>query len=112
MGRFISPPVSEFENLRQPLTPGEKRVFEFFDTYLSQEWEIYIQPHLNGLRPDFVLLNPAVGIAVFEIKDWNLDAMQYRVESRDRRAPILLATKDGKTFSKQKDNPVEKVYQS
>ena len=32
---------------------------------------MYIQPHLNGLRPDLVLLNLKVGIAGYEIKDWS-----------------------------------------
>jgi hypothetical protein len=45
--------------------------------YLPIDWEIYVQPHLNGLRPDFVLLNPRIGIAVFEVKDWDLSAMGY-----------------------------------
>ena len=114
MARFVSPPKSEFSKLRQPLTDGEQIVFDFFDKYLSEEWEIYIQPHLNGLRPDFVLLNPNVGIAVYEVKDWNLIAMQYHVEPQEpqnRGSPRLIGKKDGKTFSLQSQNPIEKVYQ-
>jgi hypothetical protein len=86
------------------------RVFELFDQNLDLNWEIYVQPHLNGLRPDFVLLNPNVGIAVFEVKDWNLDSMNYWMERREGRPPELMAqNKDGITFSHQSDNPVEKV---
>lgn len=110
MTRFISPPKEELNKLRQQLEPGEQRVFEFFDRYLHEDWEIYIQPHLNGLCPDFVLLNPKAGIAVFEVKDWNLDAMNYYIESKPGKPPVLMAKKDGKDFSKQKENPVEKVY--
>lgn len=110
MSRFVSPPIDQHEKLRQPLTEGEKLVFDFFNTHLPVEWEIYIQPHLNGLRPDFVLINPNSGIAVFEIKDWNLGAMQYWTEKREGEAPILLASKDGKQFSLQNDNPVEKIH--
>jgi hypothetical protein len=110
MDRIVSPPKNEFDRLRQPLTSGENKVFDLFDNYLAPEWEIYVQPHVNGLRPDFVLLNPLVGIAVFEVKDWNLDAMHYRVEERKGRVPGLVATKDGKTFSMEADNPIEKVY--
>jgi hypothetical protein len=110
MDRIVSPSRSEFSKLRQPLTAGEMYVFDFFDTHLAPDWEIYIQPHLNGLKPDFVLLNPNVGIAVFEVKDWNLDALSYSIETRLNGAPKLLGSKDGKTFSMQKDNPIEKVY--
>lgn len=109
MPRVVSPPRNQLHKLRQPLTQGEKLVFELFDACLAEEWEIYIQPHLNGLRPDFVLLHPSVGIGVFEIKDWNLDAMEYFVEENTGKKPILKARKDGKIFSLQKENPVEKV---
>ena len=110
MGRFVSPPTDQLEKLRQPLTKGERLVFEFFHAHLPEDWEIYIQPHLNGLRPDFVLLNPNSGIAVFEVKDWDLGAMEYWVEGRPGKSPILLAKKDGKRFSLQSQNPVEKVF--
>lgn len=109
--RFVSPSEKELENLRTPLTAGEKRVFEFFNQNLSEDWEIYIQPHLNGLRPDFVLLNPKVGIAVFEVKDWDLAALSYYVKpsSTESEKPELWAkSKDGKEF-RIKDNPIEKV---
>ncbi len=104
MKRIIEPPRDEHSRLRQPLTPGEQIVLDFFDRRLALEWEIYIQPHLNGLRPDFVLLNPKVGIAVFEVKDWNLDAMHYFIQDGE-----LWANKDGKDFSYEKDNPITKV---
>lgn len=109
MPRIISPPRSEFHKLRQPLQPGEMLVFEFFDRCLAEEWEIYVQPHLNGLRPDFVLLHPHVGIAVFEVKDWDLDAMERWVEEREGRPPRLMGSRNGRDFSLQDDNPVEKV---
>ena len=110
MARTISPPRSDIKALRQQMEEGELRVFEFFDAYLPEKWEIYIQPHLNGLRPDFVLLHPDVGIAVFEIKNWDLDAVERWVETRPDKAPILKGRKNGKTFSLQSENPVEKVF--
>ena len=110
MIRFVSPPLDQLDKLRQPLTPGERMVVDLFHAELPEDWEIYIQPHLNGLRPDIVLLNPKVGIAVFEVKDWNLGAMEYRVKERAHKCPVLLARKDGKRFSLQSQNPVEKIF--
>ncbi|KAB8314874.1 AAA family ATPase [Tolypothrix campylonemoides VB511288] len=111
MPRFISPPLDQLSCLRTPLTLGERRVLDFFNKNLRDDWEIYIQPHLNGLRPDFVLLNPRVGIAVFEVKDWNLNAMRYKVQYSSKDAPELWATsRDGVDF-RVTDNPVEKVIQ-
>lgn len=109
IGRIVSPPAQDLPKLRQRLTKGEWRVFELFNQLLDPNWEIYIQPHLNGLRPDFVLLNPSVGIAVFEVKDWDFSAMKYFVEERPGTSPLLCAEKDGVRFSRQKDNPVEKI---
>ena len=37
---------------------------------LGPPWELYVQPHINGLRPDFILLNPERGMIVLEVKDW------------------------------------------
>lgn len=110
MERVVSPPRNGLDELKQPLTKGEKVVFDFFDHNLNPEWEIYIQPHMNGLRPDFVLLNPQVGMAVFEVKDWNLDALDYHLCENKEKPPTLLGTRGGKTFSMQRDNPIEKIY--
>ncbi|NOC91934.1 nuclease-related domain-containing DEAD/DEAH box helicase [Ruegeria sp. HKCCD6604] len=106
--RVVYPPLSEHAQLRQPLTVGEERVLQLFNKKLSDGWEIYIQPHLNGLRPDFVLLHPNGGIGVFEVKDWNLASMQYFTE-KEVGGHSLWAKRDGKTFCVQKDNPVSKV---
>ena len=36
-------------------------------------WLIFVQPFLNGCRPDIIIFNPIVGIQIIEVKDWNLD---------------------------------------
>lgn len=110
MKRFISPPIEVLGNLRTELTNGEKAVTKFFHKYLPEDWEIYIQPHLNGLRPDIVLLHPKVGVAVFEIKDWDLDSLNYYIKEESNTIPELKASKDGKHFSLQTDNPIEKIH--
>ena len=68
MSRFVSPPIDQLEKLRQPLTDGERIVFDLFNAHLPVEWEIYLQPHLNGLRPDFVLLHPIYQTSVSPVK--------------------------------------------
>lgn len=109
--RIISPARDQLPNLRTALTAGEWSVFRFFDELLPEDWEIYIQPYLNGLRPDFVLLNPRVGIAVYEVKDWDLAAMRYHTRVREDKAPELMATdRNGNTFSLQYENPIERVH--
>lgn len=78
--RIIDPPKDQWHRLPTPLTPGEDKIYNLFDNGLSLEWEMYIQPHLNGLRPDLVLLNSYAGVAVFEIKDWSLNTLEYSIK--------------------------------
>jgi hypothetical protein len=85
----IIPAVETIPSQRQPLTDGEKLVLNFFAANLTSDWEIYVQPHLNGLRPDFVVLSPKKGIAVYEVKDWNLSAMRYFFKEATGRIPHL-----------------------
>ena len=88
MRRCIDPPKDQWDLLPTPLTTGERAVAELFDAKLPSEWEMYVQPHLNGLRPDLILLNPAAGIAVFEVKDWTLGTLQYKVSRSSIQNPI------------------------
>lgn len=76
--RIVSPTRSALTALRNPLTRGEWATFRALDSGLPPDWEIYVQPHLNGCRPDFVLLNPKIGIGVIEVKDWSLDPSSTR----------------------------------
>lgn len=105
--RFVSPPREELDALARPLNDGERMVFEFFDRHLPVSWEIYVEPHLNGLRPDIVLMHPRVGIAVFEVKDWNLDVCEYEIEARPGRPPVIRGRDpSGRMFTKTgRENP-------
>ncbi len=80
--RVISPPVADWDSLRQPLTEGERRVLESVLEHAPPEWELYAQPSLNGWRPDAVLLNPAVGIHIIEVKDGKLPENPSPAESQ------------------------------
>lgn len=109
--RFVSPPRDQLHKLRTKLQPGEQLVFDLFDNLLPSQWEIYIQPHMNGLRPDFVLLNPGVGIAVFEVKDWDFAAISRWVEQDDNdNLQLWGRNNEGKQFHIA-DNPVTKIIQ-
>ena len=68
----------DIENIQPPLTLGEKKVLDLFESELNDDWEIYVQPHINGLKPDFVLINPNSAIGVFEVKDWKLKERNYQ----------------------------------
>ena len=105
MTRVIEPALERLDFLPTPLTDGENRVLKFFNDYLPEGWEIYIQPHLNGLQPDFVVLHPEIGIGVFEVKDWDFQALRYFA----KEGQLWAEDRSGKVFSREIDNPVRKV---
>ena len=108
MARVMDPPREALDSLRQPLTAGERRVLEWFDDVLPKNWEIYVQPHLNGLRPDFVLLSPKNGIAVYEVKDWSGHGIEYFVDQREGHSR-LMGRRGGQVFPLVKQDPTSKI---
>jgi hypothetical protein len=68
----IYPDWEQISNYRTPLTDGELTLAKFLDKNLPDTWEIYIQPYLNGDKPDVAILNPSIGVVIFEVKDWKL----------------------------------------
>ncbi len=107
--RIIEPPLRDLDRLPTPLTSGERKFLDVLLTALPPSWEIYIQPHLNGLRPDFVLLHPERGVAVYEVKDWDLDALRYGYRKSDPGHIQFVASDGQRTFSKDRDDPVARV---
>jgi hypothetical protein len=113
--RLIDPPLDEIRKLPTPLTTGEQMVLEYFSQHLGQSWEIYVQPHLNGYRPDFVLLNPKVGAAIIEVKDWDLDAIDYEYKRQNKHNShnednlVLYGRRNGKDINLQASDPVSKI---
>lgn len=55
------------------LTEGEQFLSEFLSEYLGGECDIYLQPSIEGNRPDMLLFYPQKGIFIIEIKDWKLE---------------------------------------
>ena len=63
--RVIYPDKNKWAELE--LSKEKKIVYNRFNADdFPIEWEMYIRPHLNGLRPDLVLLHSKFGIAVYE----------------------------------------------
>ena len=93
--------------MREP--PGDSVVdlARFFDRLLKEPWEIYIRPYLNGLRPDIVLLHPAVGIGVYHVVDWNLTDKSYRVDVIKEGSPPVVLGPSPSGDEVQLQNPID-----
>lgn len=55
------------------VTEGEQFLTRLLCEKLSGDYEIYIQPKLNGNRPDIIVLHREKGLFIIEIKDWKLE---------------------------------------
>jgi hypothetical protein len=95
MGNRLYPTWQQLNEQNNPLTPGERTLIEYLDKYLPKDlswipasglknlkeykgWLIFVQPFLNGTRPDVVIFNPQVGLVIYEVKDWNLKNYEWR----------------------------------
>lgn len=85
------------------LTGGERKVLEkirsIYKTSASNAY-LYIQPKIRNLVPDFILIDPEMGVTILEIKDWGIS---YICQA-DRRKVYL---NDDKVV----DNPLFKANQ-
>ena len=75
----IIPPLEKIKNFKQPATEGEIYLLEALDVIFDANVNVYFNPYFNGDRPDVVILDPARGVIVVEVKDWNL--RHYRIEN-------------------------------
>lgn len=111
MAGRVFPPEAEVKRLTTRLTSGERTVYDLFCQALVPEgWDLYVQPHLNGLRPDFVLLHPQNGIAVFEVKDFNFQSIRYSCQKDAQGNSLVTGTYAAGTFTwRGLRNPFQKV---
>ena len=107
MSVTIEPEFEQFQLLKTPLTNGEQtfveRITQFFANQPDREIEIYVQPNINGSRPDILCIEKSTahrhgGIWIIEIKDWNLDYVtvkttgkhqQWSVHDRKQREHVV-----------------------
>lgn len=101
MPNRIHPNWETINNFHNPLTPGEEKLAHFLDAHLSEKWMIFVEPYLNGSRPDIVAFNPEVGVMIYEVKDWDL-----KFYHRDNNGKLFVNDKQG---SYQKLNPTDQV---
>src|ERR1700749_676320 len=91
----LIPSWEQIKDFKQPLTEGEAHLLKFLDATLKKDetfkenddlqkyngWLIFVQPFLNGSRPDIIVFNPNVGVQIIEVKDWNLNSYSFEKNS-------------------------------
>ena len=98
--------IIENFNPLDPRTEGEEYLLShFISSPRFKGWTIFEQPHINSMKPDFILLNPDKGIIIIEVKDWNLSSDIYENGGYINGA-------NGKKISKNPINQVENYKKS
>lgn len=77
---IFNPSYESLLNLRVPLEPGELFLINYFKEKLDNTFEIYVQPFLNGDRPDIIILRREYGLYIIEVKDWRFNS--YTIDDR------------------------------
>jgi len=67
------PKIEDINRIFPSTTPGELHLLNFLYENLSDDYEIYFQPYLNGDCPDIIVLRKNVGVLIIEVKDWELN---------------------------------------
>ncbi len=80
MAKFF-PDFKDIKSLKQKPTIGEYHALEILKD-LSDEYEVYYQPYINGYNPDIILLRKNYGVLVIEVKDWEL--LHYHIDENNQ----------------------------
>src|ERR1700730_5251423 len=117
----VIPTWEQIEQFKQPLTEGERHLLKFLDDHLKKDdlfqtddltkyngWLIFVQPFLNGCRPDIVILHPYIGVQIFEVKDWNLGNYSFKSKANGDKSYEAFCVSDGRGTYPTK-SPVKQV---
>ena len=92
--------------IERSATPGEKQVFKLLTLLFRDDAEVhcYYEPLIGDERPDFVVLGPGFGVAIFEVKDYSERSLLEAPASGSWR---IKKENEEKNVS----NPFDQVYQ-
>ena len=79
MAKFF-PEFEKIINLKQTPTNGELHALGVLKE-LSDDYEVYFQPFINGHNPDIIVVRENYGVLIIEVKDWQLK--HYKIDEKD-----------------------------
>ncbi len=100
------PDRTQWRTLQPPVPTPVLQVAELLDDGLPPGWTVALRPRIGNSQPDVVALNPDVGVAVYEINDWNQDNLEMAYSSGEA-ALTVRRPGDGWYLSR---NPIGQLY--
>ena len=101
---ILYPSYEDIKKMTVKPTSGEQALLDFLYNNLSDDFEVYFQPSLNGANFDFAIVRKNGGIVIIEVKDWHLDLYSYKnettwqVESNGRFFEVLSPFKQAQKY--------------
>lgn len=71
------PSLEDIFLFKIPPTEGEYRLLKFLSNALDDSYQVFFQPHLNGLQPDIVIVRQHHGVFIIEVKDYEIPLYEY-----------------------------------
>lgn len=116
----VIPGREVINKFNQCLTPGENALLDYLDINLKKDnnfnadnsieeyngWLIFVQPYLNGSRPDIIIVHPRIGVQIFEVKDVNIDNYSFQKEN-DEKLHLYVSNSSGSYPVKSPKKQVE-----
>lgn len=65
------------ESIRSTATAGERLLFRTLKEHLPDDYIVYYEPEIKGVRPDFVIIGPDLGLLVLEVKDYTKNTFYH-----------------------------------
>ena len=93
----------DLNTLPTKLEPGEKALTDALCEFLDDKWTVYVQPYLNGLKPDIIIFCEDAGMGIFEVKDWNLDTRQIKGNKKEGYKWLVRNKDTGKWVNPRKE---------
>lgn len=104
----LIPNWESISKFNPPLTPGEKALAIHLEESLDNSWEIFIQPHMNGDKPDFILMSEGRGVIIIEVKDWDLIKC-YKWVKINNTGKYIMEVRDQNGKWQKISNPFQQV---
>ena len=78
----IFPFFENIDRLKVKPTDGEAFALNWLVENLSDKYEVYFQPFLNGDMPDIIVMRRDYGVIIIEVKDWDLNS--YSIDYKNQ----------------------------
>ncbi|KTF60212.1 3'-5' exonuclease [Bacillus amyloliquefaciens] len=65
------------ESIKSTATSGERILFRTLKDWLPDDYIVYYEPEIHGVRPDFIIIGPDLGLIVLEVKDYTKNTFYH-----------------------------------